>query len=246
MKKLIIPKFIAKSHVAAYTRKDGTFVAAHDDKRQKHADLKPEHLYSKLAEAEDNGGRAAVHGLAHEIIQHRPDLEDHVRREAADLGHSLPAPGSESKGSAKNTSGSAEKRVGPSANDVVADEIGRHMDADPYGEWGLRVIPRGFEVEEGDQLPNSKRWVDGEDTGEELNGVSTIGVKRSSIDQALKVLRAGGYSGEQIALVVGDRSEAGDDAGEKVIKDGKVVAVWSKIKVLAKSLVLVRADMVKS
>ena len=33
MKKLILPKLIAKSHVAAYTKKDGTFVAAHEDKR---------------------------------------------------------------------------------------------------------------------------------------------------------------------------------------------------------------------
>jgi Domain of unknown function (DUF5710) len=35
MTKLILPRFIAKSHVSSYTKKDGTFVAEHDDGRSK-------------------------------------------------------------------------------------------------------------------------------------------------------------------------------------------------------------------
>lgn len=90
MTKIFVSADFYKSHVAAYTKKDGTFVAEHEDKRRKHADVKPEHLYGMLADAEDSGGRAAVHELAHDVIQHRPDLERAVRGAASDVGHSLP------------------------------------------------------------------------------------------------------------------------------------------------------------
>lgn len=94
---ILVDALLAKSHVAAYTKKDGTFVAEHDDKRRKHADVKPEHLYGMLADAEDSGGRAAVHELAHDVIKHRPDLERAVRGAASDVGHSLPELVSEKK-----------------------------------------------------------------------------------------------------------------------------------------------------
>lgn len=47
---------LLKTHVEAYTRKDGAFVAAHEDNRKKHADVKPEHLWGMMDEADQRGG----------------------------------------------------------------------------------------------------------------------------------------------------------------------------------------------
>lgn len=43
MTKLILPRLIAKAHVSGYTNSHGTYVAEHEDKRQKHADALPSH-----------------------------------------------------------------------------------------------------------------------------------------------------------------------------------------------------------
>lgn len=87
------PILFLKAHVSGYTRKDGTYVAEHEDSRhaaKKHADVKADRIFSMLADAEDSGGKHAALDLANDIIQHRPDLADSVRSSVSDLGYSLP------------------------------------------------------------------------------------------------------------------------------------------------------------
>lgn len=164
-----------KSHVSAYTKKDGTFVAAHDDKR----------TAAKTAR--------------------QPVTDKATSREWGD--------------------GAA-----------IESEILEHMKSDPYADWGLRVIPPGYEVKEGEDLPPSKRWDDGEETDEDLSGTSTIGIMNGNVAQAISKLKRGGYFGKQVALVFGDSVGAGEDDGERLISDAKVAAVWSKPSSLAKSM----------
>lgn len=175
MKKLILPRLIAKAHISGYMNSHGTYVAPHEDKRVKRKD-------------------------------------DHDGWLGADM----------------------------------ADAIRDHMESDPYATFGLRVIPHGHEVGVGDELPPSKRWEDGEDTGEELDGTSTIGVTKKNVEQAIKTLERAGYSGSQIVLVAGESAGYGEDEGERLISDAKVIAAWRRSPTMQKSLVIVRADMVKA
>lgn len=242
MTRIFVSADFYKSHVAAYTKKDGTFVAEHDDKRRKHADVKPEHLYGMLADAEDSGGRAAVHELAHDVIKHRPDLERAVRGAASDVGHSLPGVSAGAKEADAGRSGVSAGSQKDSGHDHVwgghdvADRIAEAIKDDPGADWGLRVIPHGHPVREGDELPPSYRWDDGNQTDEELEGTSVIGIRANGgVDRAIKVLNQGGYLGPQVALVRGESQGAGEDPGEVLLSDSEVVLVWDNPSTLKKS-----------
>lgn len=237
-KPAMIKAIFLKAHVDAYTKKDGTFVAAHEDKRKKHVEVKSDQLYRMLADAEDSGGSAAVHAKAREILAAQPDLSSAIRSAYSDLGVSAPewlgSPDSkptlshsEPVGVKKSTDWDASKS---------GEEIARYMDDDEdYADFGLRIIPSGHDVKAGDVLPVSKRWDDGEDTGEELDGTSTIGIgSKDSIDRAISDLMRGGYQGAQVALVKGERKGSGEDPGEAIIKDATVVATW-KLPEMTKS-----------
>jgi hypothetical protein len=159
MKILFVSADFYKSHVAAYTKKDGTFVAAHEDKR---------------------------------VARHDNEPAGHVW-----------------------------------GGDTVVNQIKEAIEDDPHADWGLRVIPHDHPVNEGDELPPSYRWDDGEQTDEELDGTSTIGIRANgSVERAIKVLNQGGYVGAQVALVRGDSRGAGEDPGEVLLSDAEVVLVW--------------------
>jgi len=276
MGKLVIVRadVMAKSHVSAYTKTDGTFVQAHEDKRAKHADLKPERLYSKMADADDRGGREAVHELAHDIIQHRPDLEEHVRREAADLGYSLSTEGGSSN--KKAPEGDEHKATSKAAigHEAVADQILEFIRQSPKAKFGLRVVAPDYDEYEslkpGSSLPNSKRWEDGDYTDVELPGTSTASIKENTkegILEAIRLLGAHGkrgpngyYYGDKVALVTGSVvRKKGQDVGERILSNARVVSLWKKPdtgmsevqpnsseKPMIKSIIIIRTDMVKA
>lgn len=105
-------RLLVKSQIAAYTRSDGTFVAAHTDKRQKKA-VEPHQVYSMLADADDDGGQAAVVARAKEIHQDHPHLRDAISTAIKDLGHKVPDELTQEKGVAEKGQQAAEADDAP-------------------------------------------------------------------------------------------------------------------------------------
>lgn len=89
-----------------------------------------------------------------------------------------------------------------------------------YGKFGIRIQEQAFELGTIDH--NSKVWIDGEETDEELDGVCTIDLDSP---EAAEVLNGNGYFGSHIALLAGDRYEYGCDAGEVILKDAEVLYI---------------------
>lgn len=95
-------------------------------------------------------------------------------------------------------------------------KIAEENDMD-YECIAVRVQKEPFEFGEMDHV--SHRWDDGDDTGEELDGVS--GTKVSSIKANARTT----YYGEHLAVIAGNRYTYGEDAGEVVIEDPQVIAI---------------------
>jgi len=93
------------------------------------------------------------------------------------------------------------------------------------GEYGIRVLPDDDASQVGDMLAPSLVWDDGECTGKELPGTCAIGVTVNTVDASLRLVAAGGYIGKRLALIVGDRAESGEDAGERIIRNAVVLLV---------------------
>lgn len=114
-------------------------------------------------------------------------------------------------------------------SNAAAEAMAKIIDEGEFDIYGLRVVHSGDEVEVGEELPNSFRWEEGERTNEELDGVSTIGIGSSEqIDHAVKIVKRGGYEpvGEQVVLVGGESAGWGEDPGERVIRNARVLAVF--------------------
>ncbi len=97
---------------------------------------------------------------------------------------------------------------------IRIDEIANELFYD-YEIIGVRVQEEPFELGEMDH--RSHIWVDGDDTGEELNGVCVIN------HDALKY--ADDYFGNHIAIVAGNRYTYGEDPGEVILEDPVVVEI---------------------
>lgn len=97
---------------------------------------------------------------------------------------------------------------------IRIDEIANELFYD-YEIIGVRVQEEPFELGEMDH--RSHIWVDGDDTGEELNGVCVIK------HDALKY--ADDYFGNHIAIVAGNRYTYGEDPGEVILEDPVVVEI---------------------
>lgn len=97
---------------------------------------------------------------------------------------------------------------------VDIDEIGAE-----YGFIGIRVQDEAFGLHVGDTvMHNSHIWDDGEDTEEELDGVCAMNLR--ALDMIICE-----YYGETILVLGSDDAEYGDDLGEIVMRDAKVLAV---------------------
>ena len=136
-----------------------------------------------------------------------------------------------SRGSADDTTPGA--RVARQIFEVIEKD-------DDFADYALRVIPGEFkgEINVGDILPSSKRWADGNETKEALEGTSAVRIRNQdekSILDALKNLGAlgkngpnGFYFGDRIALVKGESIGSGEDVGESIIKNAEIVGIWKK------------------
>lgn len=98
--------------------------------------------------------------------------------------------------------------------DLIDDEmltIGVRMICDYYDEFSAQV---------GDTIEiNSRVWVDGEYTDEELNGLSAIGKK------FLNPKSWNGYSADKILILASDCYRVGTDNGEIIMRSPKVLEV---------------------
>lgn len=83
-----------------------------------------------------------------------------------------------------------------------------------YAHIGVRVQESRFNLGRIDHC--SKVWIDGEETGEYLDGICA-----TEID----FLTANHYFGDHVAILCGDHAEYGEDVGEIVISDAVVVAI---------------------
>lgn len=91
--------------------------------------------------------------------------------------------------------------------------------ADSWYVLGLRYDSRELEI--GEEVGDSYRWDDGEDTGEQLNGTCAIDASR---EDALKLI-AGYASMGRLYLIGSQRGyELGEDKGEIVIAEAVVIA----------------------
>jgi len=103
---------------------------------------------------------------------------------------------------------------------------------DTWMDYGVRVIPKNQKTPKvGDVLNPSYEWIDGKRTRNKLQGTSTIGIKADSIERSLKDLHNppfNEYWGDDIVLVRGERKGSGADAGETIIKNAEVVAIFKK------------------
>lgn len=92
---------------------------------------------------------------------------------------------------------------------------------DNYEYVGLRIQDEeAFELGELDHC--SHIWADGDDTGEELNGVCVLSLTSGHVDWAKL---AGTYFGDHAAIVCGFEASYGEDLGELVIADPEVVEI---------------------
>jgi hypothetical protein len=112
-------------------------------------------------------------------------------------------------------------------------------DDDCFAFYGIRATTE--EHSAGEELSNSFIWVDGEKTEEELDGISTMGIKDLTEEAVIRAIKCLGrdaceyfgvkanvfhsYVGQNFVLIKGDSAIAGDDNGEWVIKNPVVVAV---------------------
>lgn len=87
-----------------------------------------------------------------------------------------------------------------------------------YEVVGIRVQEEPFRLGEMDHV--SHIWDDGEDTGEELDGVCTV--SSTVADRVFKMLD---YYGEHVAIIAGNEYRWGQDYGEIIIRDPVVVEI---------------------
>lgn len=68
-------------------------------------------------------------------------------------------------------------------------------------------------------------WIDGEMTDEELDGICATAIDANDIERSLNRHSREGYDGEHIAILAGNYSASGEDAGEIIMETPDVIAV---------------------
>lgn len=84
-----------------------------------------------------------------------------------------------------------------------------------YEQVCIRV--QGVPFELGEMEHQSSVWVDGDETDERLDGISTLSVKYAQ--------NAEFYFGDHLAIVAGNEYSYGQDAGEVIIRDPVVLEI---------------------
>ena len=140
--------------------------------------------------------------------------------QGAAAGGSIPAAAPEAKG------GTVTARL--VSDEEAAVEIKRLLGAgDKHARYGLRVTQEPLTV--GSKPPNSRVWDDGDPTNDMLDGASTIEFDPTDLDSIENAIRAAtSYDGDHVSVIGADRYEFGQDKGELVMKDGRVVATFER------------------
>ena len=104
---------------------------------------------------------------------------------------------------------------------AIAEELRQNGEFEYYG---IRTQEEAFELGEIDHL--SHVWNDGDDTGEELDGISCTAIASRAVSMhGDGTSTMGTYYGEHIAIIAGNDIEYGEDEGEIIIKDATVVKI---------------------
>lgn len=116
---------------------------------------------------------------------------------------------------------------GQKIQDLVAPYLGK------YKYIGIRTQEEPFEL--GDMQHQSVVWRNGDETNQKLGGISATNIKseavaaHSDIKGDYRKMRnyrnSGYYYGNNVAIIVGNEAKRGEDYGEIVIKDPKVVRI---------------------
>lgn len=112
--------------------------------------------------------------------------------------------------------------------DFILDLIGEDFD----GAVGFRGL---YEGEKTGKLHNSNVWNDGNRTSKKLPGTCTLAIAADWKYEAWSLIKdnvtrngckVSMYGDGRVALVVGERGTAGEDAGELIISKAKTVYIW--------------------
>ena len=103
-------------------------------------------------------------------------------------------------------------------------------------------IPTGLRIlylddrKAGSKIGNSYDWEDGNSTGRQLNGTSTIQLQsiytnltRQNAATALNHIKHYHGMGDVVVMVKGTSSQRGEDLGELIIRNAKVVKIICKV-----------------
>lgn len=85
-----------------------------------------------------------------------------------------------------------------------------------YDKIGIRIQDEPFDL--GPVSHCSHVWIDGDDTGDELDGLCVQDVR------TLKTLH-NSYFGSHVAIIAGNEYEYGEDPGELIIRDAVCVKI---------------------
>jgi hypothetical protein len=111
---------------------------------------------------------------------------------------------------------------------MTANEILQKIRDSKYNIHGLRADSKNYNT--GDNMPNSREWVDGTATDDYLNGTCAVFVDYdflnddatlTNIENALT--QSSEYDGTSIYLIAGNKSEWGQDKNEIIIRNAIVL-----------------------
>lgn len=92
-----------------------------------------------------------------------------------------------------------------------------------YDYIGIRTQDEAFAP--GELAHRSHVWADGDDTGEELDGVSATDINSHCIRMHCDDVINGRYIGDHCAIIAGNSAQWGEDEGEIVISDPVVIHI---------------------
>ena len=103
---------------------------------------------------------------------------------------------------------------------MTATEIKELIEDQEYTYYGIRKDGAKYSI--GDTCENSHSWSEDQDRGE-LEGTCAVGVTAKTVDVALKQTKQ--YFGKHLYIIASDSREMGEDAGEYIMSDAKVVGI---------------------
>lgn len=94
-----------------------------------------------------------------------------------------------------------------------------------YAVVAIRTQEVAFDL--GEISHNSKVWDNGDETDEELDGISATNINSRMVKMHSSEYdsHSGYYYGKHMAIIIGNRYEMGEDDGEVIIQDATVVEI---------------------